>query len=179
MRHKFISRLRERAKNEKGASTTIEFLFVIVFMFMFTMTVIDMGLYFSNRMVVTDAAQNGARLVSIYGGNYKASKNDDTIAGGYGQVAKPTGVTDVTVNGSPAEYAVLANLDETKSSTVNLTIKSIKCGPKKTSSLGDRTWCTIKWSFPGVPGSSLSFIRGGSDGQYTITESSNAEVKNE
>jgi hypothetical protein len=43
-----------------------------------------------------------------------------------------------------------------------------------------RTYCTVVWNFPGVPGSALSFFRNKASAQngYVTTETSNAEVIN-
>ena len=177
MKNKIIAYLRKQAKSDKGASTTIEFLFVIILLFMFTMSVIDLGLYFNNRMIVTNAAQNGARLVSVYGG----SSADSSIAKQYGQdkldITKHPECANVQ---TPVECSVATALKGSENATVNLQIKGISCGPDKTTDLGMRTYCTITWDFPGVPGSSLSFFRNKASAQngYVTTETSNAEVIN-
>ena len=49
--------VRDKLKRNNGNSNTIEMLFIIIILFMVTITIIDTGIYFSNRYILSNAAQ--------------------------------------------------------------------------------------------------------------------------
>lgn len=139
----------KRIKKDSGASNTIEMMFIIVVLFAVTMTVIDVGMYFNNRYVMSNAAQNGARLVAIFGGTNKTA------------VAREYGITEVSPECSAfgIDNAVACSVyGEIKdsNSTVNVTVNSITCGPGLTTKIGERTHCQINYVYHGLPGSGMS-----------------------
>lgn len=182
---KLYNKIRQRFSSDSGASTTIEFLFVILALIIFTMSILDLTFYFSNRNIVTQSAQSGARLVSIYGGG-----NETPIASKYGGLNGATSGKDYhSIGNGPAAYGVLDALEAQSSSSVNLNIKSVNCfvidaedqNKHKTTveTLQDRPACTVEWTYKGIPGSLMSFFSDltvAHKGVYTTTETANAEV---
>lgn len=143
--------LRDRILSSEGASNTIEFLVAIVFLLMFSVTILDMGFYTSNRTQVTNAAQNGARLAAVYGGT--GGEKGTPIAQAYGSAKD----SDCKLGDNPVSCAVEAELRQAQ--LVNVSIKSIDCGPKTTPKVGMRTYCQVDWISKGIPGSASSFIK--------------------
>lgn len=150
----FMKRFKEKAKTNNAESNTVAFLFVMVFSLMLTITIIDTGIYFLNRNIMSTAATNGARLVAVYGGTGNTA-DGTPIAKAYGSKADPSCV-------NKANPVVCSVEKELKGSPVsgNTSIKSISCGPVNTDKIGVRTWCEIKWQYDGMPGSAMSFIKG-------------------
>lgn len=166
---KFIKRFNKRKESNSGESNTIAFLFTVVFLIALSITLIDTGIYFMNRTLITNSATNGARLVSLYGGT-GMDANGTPIAKAYGSK-----VTSDCIN--KADPVVCSVEKELKSSPVSgaTTVESITCGPNKTDKLGQRTFCEIKWSYQGVPGSALTFIKR-QDAMSTTRISAESEV---
>ena len=72
---------------------------------------------------------------------------------------------------------VLEDLLDTKG-IVNTEIKSVDCGPNKTTGIGTRTWCEVSWEYKGLPGSSLSLLPNGYGNQKTkMTSESEVVIK--
>lgn len=144
-----IKQIKNNVRSDDGASATIELIIIMILLFICLMSVIDYGVYFNNRNVITNTAQNGARLAAVYGGS------GDT------PVAREYGVRNVTSECSRVgakdnvSCSVFNELKETKGLT-NVTIHNVTCGPNKTSKIGERTYCSISWSNRSV-GGSLSF----------------------
>lgn len=153
-----LKRLLKRGKEDKAESNTIAFLFVTVMLLMTTITIVDTGIYFLNRNMVSNAAMNGARLASIYGGT--GGPEGTSISQQYG--VKTEGCKNTS---NPVACAVEKELDNTSLIGVQLGSSSIaatnaiKCGPKDTKKVGDRTYCEVTWTYKGVPGSALTFIK--------------------
>lgn len=179
---KILKRLRRRIDSNSGAASTIEFIFIIMFLFIFMMSVIDLGIYFSDRNTITNTAQNGARLVSIYGGS-----SNTTISKAYGLSKITPECNKVNANG-PAACGMIQQLENQGSSTIDLQVKSARCYVNPANSqeektdvdkLSDRPTCTITWEYPGLPGSALtifSSLRNKNNISTTTTETANAEV---
>ena len=66
--NKIYNKLNNRVKNDNGEANTIEMIFIMLLLIMVMITVIDAGMYFNTRYVMTNAAQNGARTAAVFGG---------------------------------------------------------------------------------------------------------------
>lgn len=167
-----FKRIKNNIKSDSGVSATVELLFMIIVLFGLLVTIIDFGLYFANRNVVTNSAQNGARLAAIYGG-----ASDTSVSRQYGTTSVTSECSALGAS-NPVACSVFNELKETRGMT-NVTIHRISCGPYRTSRIGERTWCQIDWSFQGVPGSALSFLsslQGGRGWQSTTRMTAESEV---
>jgi len=146
-----LKNIKKNINSDTGASATVELMFIILFLFVILVTILDFGIYFSNRNVITNSAQNGARLAAVYGGS-----GDTPVARQYG-TTKATPTCSSYGAGDNVSCSVLTDLMETKGLT-NVNIYSVECGPSKTSKIGERTYCSITWAYRGVPGSSMSLV---------------------
>jgi hypothetical protein len=127
----------DRIRNERSDSNTIEFLIMILLIFGIFLMFSDFGLYFLNRNIITNAAQNGARLAAVYGGTSGTSIEQE-----YGTE------TNCSESDSAVGCTVINELKETglgKSAKVS----EVTCGPGKTKKIGERTYCSITWKFKG------------------------------
>lgn len=160
-----MKKFRRRLKENKGAANTIEMIFIILLMFMFLVTILDMGLYFNNRSVITSAAQNGARTAAIFGG-----VQANSISNQYGI----TNISSECANFGITSVVACGVYDELKASTnaVNVKVKSIVCGPDKTNKIGDRTYCRITYNYGGIPGSGLALAKFFGDNEVVMTSES-------
>lgn len=168
MKKRIISNLRE----ENGASATIEFILLTLILFAIMVTVLDFGLYFNNRFIVSNATQNGARLVAIYGGT------DDT------PILKKYGTKNITptctqlMDGKPnAPGCQIVNELEHSKGKVNIKVHSVSCSPELTSSIGEITSCTVTWEYRGIPGSALSLVKGFKNNVTRLTSESEVVTK--
>ena len=172
-----------KRKDDNAAATTIEFLFAILILVFFTIQIVDIGMYFSYRQSIVNSAQEGSRLVSVYGGS-KAT----TISRKYGQVAS----CNYTICDSKDDVVAKSVADQISSSvgakslqTVTnayqaVKINKISCSPDSTTTLGQRTSCTIDWTY-------TSMVKFGNKSQWAlswvpstnhVTRTSPAEVQN-
>lgn len=141
-----------RLKKDKGDANTISMIFVVFLLVVILFTVVDAGIYFNNRYIITNAAQNGARTAAIFGGT-----EANPISRKYGLTEISSDCRTFGVD-SVVECSVYNELKES-TQTVNVQVKSIECGPSKTSKIGDRTYCEIHYSFGGTPGSALALAK--------------------
>ena len=146
-----LKKIKKNIKSDTGASATVELMFIILFLFVILVTVIDFGLYFSNRNVITNSAQNGARLAAVYGGS-----GDTPVARQYGST-KVSPTCSQSGASDNVSCAVLTELLDTKGLT-NVDVYDVNCGPSATQKIGERTYCEITWSYRGVPGSSMALV---------------------
>lgn len=121
-------------------------------LFMVMITVIDGGMYFNTRYVMTNAAQNGARVAAVFGG-----VDVNPISRKYGITSYPADC-DRTISNSVVACTVAQELKEQKQS-VAATVSKITCGPGKTSKVGDRTYCEIEYAYTSIPGSSIGLAK--------------------
>lgn len=168
MRKRIISNLRE----ENGASATIEFILLTLLLFSIMITVLDFGLYFNNRFIVSNAAQNGSRLVAIYGGT-----EDTPILRKYG-TKNITPTCTQLMRGKPNAPGcqVVQELEQSKGK-VNIKVNSVYCFPESTNRIGQITYCTVSWEYRGIPGSALSLVKGFKNNVTSITSESEVVTK--
>lgn len=182
MLKKIRNKLKSRAKSGRAGSETVEFLFVILVLVEFTLAMLDAGIYFNDRNIIINAAQQGARLTAVYGGS-----SDTAISRAYGQGSTPSICSTVHANG-PAACEVVQSLNDTKQAGTNMDITNVHCDVQSANanqdnqtkatvdSLQDRPSCTIEYTYNGLPGSIFSFVSGAKGTSQSITETSNAEV---
>jgi len=143
-----INRIKKNLKSDSGLSGTIEFINLILILWVVLVSVIDFGLYFTDRNIMTNAAQNGARLAAVYGG-----AGDTPVARQYGKITKSPLCSKYS--GKITNNIVSCQVAEEIANTtglVNAEVEKIDCGPDKTSSLGERTYCKVDWKYKGVAG---------------------------
>lgn len=119
-----------RIKDESSQANTIEFLIMILLIWGTFLMMTEFGFYFLNRNIVTNAAQNGARLVAVYGGTN-------------GNIKDEYGVS------TTVEYSVRKEIEDTGVNENVVKINSIQCGPGKTTKIGERTFCKVAWQYNG------------------------------
>lgn len=156
----FKSLLSRRKGSDRGDSNTISFLFTMIFLVMLTITLIDVSVFMTNQNIMNNAATNGARLVSVYGGTGRDSSGTP-ISRRYGE-----GVSGCTNTANPVVCSVEKELKGT-TSLGPVRVKSVTCGPQATKRLGEATFCEIQWTYAGIPGSAMSFIKPKSQVQTT------------
>ena len=168
----------KRFSSDKANSATVEFILLLLVLFAILMTILDFGMYFNNRSVIANSAQNGARLAAIFGGSTETS-----ISKQYGSKNwdgnRTTNMTQrcIGVANNAIACIVLEDLLDNKG-MVNTQIKSVDCGPGKTTGIGTRTWCEVSWEYKGLPGSSLSLLPNGYGTQKTkMTSESEVVIK--
>lgn len=142
----------KRIKEDRGDSNTISMIFIVFILMAILLTVIDAGLYFNNRYIIANAAQNGARTAAIFGGT-----TPNNISAKYGITSSTPECISFGAE-SIVECSVYNELKESKQS-VNVNVTSIKCGPGATTKIGDRTYCEIEYDFNGTPGSGMALAK--------------------
>lgn len=133
----------KRFNSNKAASNTIEFLFVLVVIFLIFSILVDYNSWSINRNAIQAAAQNGARLVAVYGGD-----GGTEIEQKYG-AAKSGGCA-----GSAVECFVV---DQIKNTPLvgSVQVTNVDCGPSKVDEIGARTHCLVEYTWGGLAGSPL------------------------
>lgn len=174
-----MNKLKEKlykARSDKGDSNTISALFVTVLILLVTITILDVSIMFLNRNMVANATGNGARLVSVMGGTSDKNVPQDLLK------AKPDSCKnrDSIATCQLEEELQKANLigvtlgssgRKTKDGRVVKPNEAIKCGPEVAKKIGERAYCEVTWTYSGLPGSAMSFIKYDS----VITTSMSAE----
>jgi Flp pilus assembly protein TadG len=173
--------IQKRLRSDRGDSSIVSLIFVIPLLLGILFTIFDISCYFANRAYVQTVAHNGARTVSIMGGDGTATTGT-TIEKKYGLnrtetcalVTSDKRASEAVKSSSSAiECNMMVALQEA-SGLVNVTIQSVVCTPSATESIGQRTSCEIKWRYGGTPGSGMSILQ---LGQNNITAgSSESEV---
>lgn len=154
-----------KLKSDKGSSTIISTLMVTILLVSLIITAFDTSFYFTNRSAINTVARDGARTVAIMGGNGTASTatviekqygaDRDTACsnakiGRFGKAA-----TDAS---TAIECNMIAALNDSNA-LVSVTVESVKCNPTATAKVGTRTECAISYSYKGLPGAPLNFIK--------------------
>lgn len=168
-------RISDRLKEDKAASLTIEFLLLVLLIYIFVVTILDFAVYFNNRAILYSAAGDGARLVAVFGGSENNSISDQ-----YGVVRmtdtcnRAQGIVKISNAVACSVVEQLAN----QNLNIAITLKSVDCGPPRTTGIGDRTYCEIKYDYMGIPGSGLSLTRFARTKGYVVRATSESEVVN-
>jgi len=156
--------LNKRRKSDKADSSIVSMIILFPIVFAVMITLIDVSIYFSNRSIIQSVARDGARTIAILGGNGNATQATPLeVQYGLDRDAScaeaANGWTDaVTSTSSAVECNILSTLNMNKG-LVAVDVTSVHCTPEITSSIGQRTTCTIEWSYNSVPGSALSLVR--------------------
>lgn len=136
---KILSKFKKKSRDETGAASTIEMIIIIPILWIMTMLIIDVGFYVHNKNVILSAAQEGARLTSLYGGSATTGKSKtlkDNLGGQipFQQVkdAAEKGLVGAKVVGNPS------------------------CTPNNATSVGQQVSCTVTWEYKGF-GSIIKF----------------------
>ena len=209
-----LKRILKKVKSDRGSSSLVSFILLVPLFLGIVATGVDLAFYFANRGQVEAIARDAARTVAIFGGNGNVAQAT-TLENSYGSSrasACSSGRSDLRdapnkylfVDTNKASYtttecnvlAAIANTTGIVSFSLDLTeinegraepvSKAIVCGPDQATTIGSRTYCTINYSYRGMPGSPLSFIqvRGGEGtasgllSSNTVTKSAESEVAN-
>lgn len=169
-----MRRIRERVKEDKAASFTIEFLILILLVFIFVVTVIDLMMYFNSRSLLYSAAGNGARLVALLGGSENNSISDQySVIKMTDECVAMRGNVNITNNVACTVVEELLG----QNLTIQVRLNSVDCGPPRTSGIGDRTYCEIRYDYLGMPGSGLSLARLARE-SFVVKATAESEVVN-
>lgn len=195
--------LKNKVKSDSGSSALISFILLVPLFLALVITAVDVSFYFSNRGQVEAIARDAARTVAIYGGN-GTSATATTIEKSYGTSrATACSAGRVDVAAAPNKY-IFANAIKTNMTAVECNVLAalanstglvsfstkepvvVKCGPDEAQTIGSRTYCTINYTYDGMPGAPMSFIQMRQDdgstasgllSKNTVTKSSESEVK--
>lgn len=161
-----IHNIKKRAKSDRGASEIISALFIIPLVIAILFTIIDAAMYFNNRSMVQGVARDGARSVAIMGGHGTATMATP-IEKRYGisRESACSGLSDnpmvqnaFSSSSTPIECNVMQNLAKNKS-LINVKVNSVKCDPSMTTSISQRTSCSVDWGYGSIPASGLLLIK--------------------
>jgi len=199
-----LKRILKKMRSDGGASSLISFLLLAPLFLGAVFTIIDFTFWNADRNQVDSIARDAARTVAIYGGNGNGStKQTTTIEANYGTkrseacssgradiVNAPQKYIFVNANKSNATGVECNVLAAMANSTGLVSISSdtpvvVNCGPGQAATIGSRTFCKVTYTYNGLPGSPMSFLKiRNSDGTVTnplslntITKSSESEVK--
>lgn len=164
-----INKIKNNIKSDSGVSATIEFIFLILILWSVLITIIDFGLYFNNRNIITNTAQNGARLAAVYGG-----ASDTPVAKQYGSTNTSSPNCSRMGASNTVSCSVVREINETRG-LVQTEVKRVNCGPGKTTKIGERTYCEITFQYKGIAGGNLS-IASALFGDTTIKMTAESEV---
>lgn len=203
--------LKKKAKSDRGASSLISFILLVPLFLGLVITAVDLSFYFSNRAQVEAVARDAARTVAIFGGSGNSTKAT-SIEANYGveraDVRRACSSDRADITDAPNKYIYLEADKSTYSSVecntlaalanntglVSISVdfkgtslegkKVVECGPEEATSVGSRTYCTIRYIYSGMPGAPLSFVQmrqddGSSAGMFSrniVTKSSESEV---
>lgn len=197
----FLKTLRKKLKSDRGGSSLISFILLTPLFLGLVITAFDTSFYFANRGQVEAVTRDAARTIAIFGGNGDLAQAT-TIEKTYGQnraaacsVARANAAPQkelwTSVNKSsytPTECNVLYAL-VTNGGLVSVSMDStagdgVKCGPRTAANVGTRTYCTVKYTYDGLPGAPMGFIQirqadgstGGLLSHNVVTKSSESEV---
>lgn len=193
---------RKKIRSDRGGSALISFIMLTPLFLGLVITAFDTSFYFSNRGQVDAVARDAARTIAIFGGNGD-SERATTIEKTYG-LNKTTACGSARANDAPlkdlwlsvnktnytpiecnALFALVSN-GGLVSVSMDKTGEGVNCGPAVASNVGSRTFCTISYTYDGMPGAPMSFIQmrqddgttGGLLSKNIVTKSSESEVMN-
>jgi hypothetical protein len=174
MLNKLLTNLTRRRQNlDSGDASIVSFVIIMPLFFAFLVTIIDVSIFFSNRTIISQLARNEAREVAIFGGAGTSSSQtpleQSYASGGYDESC-PSGIS---INKTPVECQLIASLgadtntnnsvstlpEQKSTGLVAATINSVSCGPASTNAVGETTSCNVNWTYRGIPGSFLTFIK--------------------
>jgi Flp pilus assembly protein TadG len=142
--------------HEEGGENTITMILAFPLLWAIIMTIIDMGVFFNDRTLLTADLRDGARTVAIFGGT--SSKDSQDLITAYG--AKCSG--GYATSSDTVSCLVSKKIADNKGYTA-ITISDINCGVDGDASnvkIGTATWCSAKYQYSGFPGSALGFMGG-------------------
>lgn len=193
---------KKKIRSDRGGSALISFIMLTPLFLGLVITAFDTSFYFSNRGQVDAVARDAARTIAIFGGNGDASRGT-TIEKSYG-LNKTTACSAARANNAPlkplwlsvnkadytpiecnALFALVSN-GGIVSVSMDKAGEGVDCGPTAATKVGSRTYCTITYTYDGMPGAPMSFIQmrqedgssGGLLSKNVVTKSSESEVMN-
>ena len=156
---RFVERIRNRKPDERGAEIAA-MLFVLPVLLVLVIGLIDIGFALRTRMLVENAARDGARGVAADGGNLNPRTNSNGVAWN-------NRVRNQLWNGS----CTMSNCSGAP---------TVTCTPEVVNRSGDMVSCTIVYSYRGLNADLLNSPMGLGMGSFikpfTVTSSARAEV---
>lgn len=143
---------------DRGDSSIISLVIALPLVLAILFTIIDSGIYFMNSQIINSEANNGARIVAIYGGNGDAGEMTQ-IEAAYTTADEKLACQGVSTSfaRTPTECGIFRVLTESKMLT-GVKINNVLCTPVRSLSIGADVSCTVDWEYSGIPGSAMSFI---------------------
>lgn len=176
-----FKKIQKIMRSDRGDSNVVSLVIALPLLVGILFTIFDISCYFANRAYVQTVAHNGARTVSIMGGDGNATKgtplevkyglNRTDICGTVSTTKRAAAAK--TATSTAIECNMMVALQDA-SGLINVTINSVKCTPDATQAIGERTSCEVKWTYGGTPGSGMSFLQLGKEN--TTAGSSESEV---
>ena len=153
-------KLMKRMRSDRADSSLVTFVIVMPLFFMFIVTMIDTSIYFANRAIIQQVARDGARQVAIFGGDGDATQRSPLEAsyGVTGTCATVENASTRSANQTEVECQVLARYDQGAGLT-SVLVTRVDCGPSRTDAIGQMTYCDVDWTYNGIPGSTMNFIK--------------------
>lgn len=154
----------KKIRSDNANSSTVELILMMILVMGIFFMIITLSMFFANRNAMVSAAQNGARIASIYGGTaYNpiiASYGRQETCAGFGSIVAPNDIVGCTV---------VKALQQSRNA-MGVNVRKVSCGPAKTSRIGDRVYCSITWEFKApINWKKLK-------GPHTITATAESEV---
>lgn len=158
-----------KLRRDKGDSTLVSTIIVLPLIIAILITIIDTSMFFSNRAFLVNAARDAARTVAIFGGDGTATA-ETPLEKAYGSSVDPCAGDlrnkyavietsyDPYTTSSDIECQLMVNVAQS-AGLVNVKVKDVKCGPNRSTFIGQQAYCEIAWTYDGVPGSGLTLLR--------------------
>lgn len=153
---RLIARLSKACRSERGDSNVIVMIIIFPLLWAIIMTILDMGVFMTDRTIITNTLREGARSVSIVGGT------TSDLAGAYG-ISKDVSACrndhpslDSTATDSIS--CVTAQSIDWNAGLVRVAVKNVKCGPDRAERVGDAVYCQAAYTYVGFPGSAMGFF---------------------
>lgn len=146
-------------KNEKGAADVVALMFGIIILLSLMISALDAAMYFMSRSQIQAGARDGARTVAIFGGAGNPGVNGKIteLQRAYGDLSACQGVPRSVTNGRIVECEVYNQLNS-RSGVLSGSISKVTCGPNVTTSMGQPTYCDVKWKYNSLPGSPITIF---------------------
>lgn len=157
---KILHKIGARFRSDR-ADSLVTAIIVFPLVVSLIITGVDFGMFLNAKSTMVNTARDGARSVAILGGN-----GSNVISKKYGKPGNIATRANVTCNDlSSVECDLYDRLWATPPVMVDWGNEDkgnmshyIKCGPEKTSYVGEQVWCQIRWRYMGLPLSSLSLV---------------------
>jgi hypothetical protein len=167
MIQKLRNRLSATKRDERGSGELIAFIVAFPIIWFLLMSMIDVSIWLSVRAQVQNAADNGARLSSLYGSTKSGVASWPTAPANANTVEKVVTATIydgsrcLPTGGCPGGYKPFVQCWFGNSATFN--------GVTKATVAGERTTCTVRYKFSQVVQGDIFGFIGMTTNEFTVT----------